>query len=85
MRTMTASESRQRYKETLDRVVDDAEPVLVTRSGGRESVVIISQREYESLKETAYLLSSPASAGRLMQSVTELEAGEGESRELLEP
>jgi len=84
MRTMTASESRQRYKETLDRVVDDAEPVLVTRSGGRESVVIISQREYESLKETAYLLSSPASARRLMQSVAELDAGKGEPHDLLE-
>ena len=56
----------------------------MTRSGGRESVVIISQREYDSLKETAYLLSSPANARRLMQSVAELDAGKGEPHDLPE-
>lgn len=85
MRTMTASESRNRYKETLDQVVDDSEPVIITRSGGRESVVILSLREYESLRETAHLLSTPANARRLLRSIEQLEAGGGTPRELIEP
>ena len=82
MRTMTASESRARYKETLDRVVDDSEPVVITRSGGRESAVIISLSEYESLKETAYLLSSPANAHRLTRAIDQLNAGKGMVRDI---
>lgn len=41
MKTMTYSESRQRYAEVLDSVVDDREGVVITRSG-RESAVILS-------------------------------------------
>lgn len=59
MRTVTYPEVRQNLAKMLDHVVDDAEEVVVTRSG-REAAVIISLREYESLKETAYLMASPA-------------------------
>lgn len=68
MRTMTASESRTHYRETLDRVVEDSEPVIVTRAG-RESVVIVSLREFESLKETAHLLTTPANTRRLLNAL----------------
>jgi len=47
----------------LDHVVDDTEEIVVTRSG-RDAAVIISLREYESPKETAYLMASPANAHR---------------------
>jgi len=33
VRTMTYTESRARYAETLDAVVDDREEVIVTRAG----------------------------------------------------
>jgi antitoxin YefM len=79
---MTYSESRARYAETLDAVVNDAEPVVITRAG-HEPVVIVSKREYESLLETAYLLRSPANARRLLASIERLEAGGGTVRELI--
>lgn len=53
MRAVTYSEARRDLAELLDRVVDDAEEVVVTRYG-REAAVIISLREHQSLKETAY-------------------------------
>jgi antitoxin YefM len=84
MRTVTYSEARQHLAEMLDHVVDDAEEVVVTRSG-REAAVIISLREYESLKETAYLMASPANARRLNDAVEELRNGGGEIRELIDP
>lgn len=83
MKTMTYTESRRRYAEVLDDVVNDREEVVITRAG-HEPAVIVSLDDYESLKETAYLLRSPANARRLLESIDELESGRGEERELLE-
>lgn len=83
MRTMSYSESRAHYAEVLDSVVDDRDEVVITRAG-HDPVVIVSLEEYESLKETAYLLRSPANARRLLASIDRLESGEGIERELLE-
>lgn len=83
MRTMTYSESRARYAEVLNSVVEDREEVIITRAG-HEPVVMVSLDDYESLKETAYLLRSPENARRLLASIDRLESGEGTVRELEE-
>ncbi|MGW9304864.1 type II toxin-antitoxin system Phd/YefM family antitoxin [Streptomyces cyaneofuscatus] len=83
MRTMTYTESRARYAETLSAVVDDREEVVVTRAG-HEPVVIMALDEYESLKETAYQLRSPENARRLLASIDRLENGGGTVQELAE-
>lgn len=83
MRTISYTESRARYAEVLDAVVNDREEVIVTRSG-HESVVIVSLDDYESLRETSYLMRSPANARRLLDAMENLEAGRGVTRELLE-
>ncbi|NUS13427.1 MAG: type II toxin-antitoxin system prevent-host-death family antitoxin [Streptomyces sp.] len=84
MKTMTYSESRANYAEVLNSVTDDREEVVITRAG-HEPVVIVSLEDYESLKETAYLLRSPANARRLLASIEELENGGGTARELADP
>lgn len=83
MKTMSYSESRKRYAEVLDSVVNDREEVVITRAG-HEPAVIVSLDDYESLKETAFLLRNPANARRLLGSIEELEAGRGEPQELLD-
>jgi antitoxin YefM len=83
MKTLTYSESRAHYAETLDAVVDDREEVVITRAG-HEPVVIVALSEYESLKESAYLLRSPENARRLLASIDRLEHGGGTQRDLLE-
>ncbi len=83
MKTMSYSDSRARYAEMLDTVTDDREEVIITRAG-HEPVVVVSLDDYESLKETAYLLKSPANARRLLASIEQLENGEGIQRDLLE-
>jgi len=83
MRTMTYSESRAKFAETLNAVVDDREEVIITRAG-HEPVVMVSLDDYESLKEAAYLLRSPANARRLLASIDRLEAGGGTERDLAE-
>ncbi|BCJ28051.1 hypothetical protein Asera_21590 [Actinocatenispora sera] len=46
--------------------------------------MIVSLDDYESLKETAYLLRNPANARRLLASIERLERGEGSQRDLIE-
>ena len=84
MRIITYSEVRQHLAKVLDHVVDDAEEVVVTRSG-REAAVIISLSEYESVKETAYQMASPSNARRLNEAVEELRNGGGEMHDLIDP
>jgi antitoxin YefM len=81
MKTLTYSESRANYAATLDTVTDDREEVVITRAG-HEPVVIVALDDYESLKEAAYLLRSPANARRLLGSIERLERGEGTERQL---
>ncbi|GAB3267197.1 type II toxin-antitoxin system Phd/YefM family antitoxin [Arthrobacter pigmenti] len=83
MRTMTYSESRAKYAETLDAVIDDREEVVITRAG-HESVVMVSLDDYESLKEMTYLLKGPENARRLLASIERLEQGESVQRDLAE-
>jgi antitoxin YefM len=83
MKTMTYTESRARYAETLNAVTDDREEVVITRAG-HDDVVIVALDDYESLKETAYLLRSPENARRLLASIDRLERGDGSARDLLD-
>lgn len=67
----------------MDRVCEDHAPLIVTRKSSA-SVVMISLEDYEALEETSYLLRSPKSARRLLESIAELEAGSGAERKLAE-
>lgn len=79
---MSYTESRARYAEVLDSVVNDREAVVITRSG-HDPVVIVSLEDYESLRETAYLMRSPTNARRLLDAMERLEAGQGQSHDLV--
>lgn len=83
MKTMSYTESRARYAEVLDGVVNDREEVVITRAG-HESVVIVSLEDFESLRETAYLMRSPANARRLLDAMERLEADAGEVHDLVD-
>ena len=57
MDTITYSEARSRFAETLDKVCDDHAPVVITRRNAA-SVVMMSLADYRALEETTYLLRS---------------------------
>jgi antitoxin YefM len=84
MRTVNFTQFRQNLAAELDSVVNDAEEVVVTRSG-HDPVVVMPLAEYESMKETEYLLRNPGNAAALRRSIAELERGEAAARELVEP
>jgi len=75
MKTVNYSELRNQLKSNLDMVCEDHETLIVHRPGGK-SVVMMSLDEYNSQKETEYLLSSPKNAEHLFESIRQLENGE---------
>ena len=43
---VTYTSARQNLASTMDRVCEDCTPVTITRSGGQQSVVMLSLEEY---------------------------------------
>ena len=84
MDVVSYSDARANLKSVLDRVVDDNEEVVVTRTRG-EPVVIVSLESWNAIQETLYLLSSPENARALRSSIAELDAGNGHVRDLIDP
>ena len=84
MHVETFSHARNNLKAVMDRVVADSAPVKITRQRG-QSVVMVSESDWDSIEETLYLLSSPRNAERLLGAIERLSAGEGEAHELIDP
>lgn len=76
MRTANYSELRQNLKSYLDGVVNDNEPLVVHRSGN-ETVVVISLEEYNSMKETEYIMKSKAMMDIIQEGDEEIKNGGG--------
>jgi len=74
---------RANLAQTMDRVCEDHEPLIITRNR-QQSVVMISLEDYKALEETAYLLRAPKNARRLLDAVASLESGQGQERSLAE-
>ena len=67
-RSTTYSALRANLKQALDTVCADHEPLRVERKSG-EAVVVISETDFASLEEAAYLLRSPENARRLISAL----------------
>ena len=65
---MSYSELRRRLKAACDQVCDRHEPLVVERRRGGD-VVLLAKEDFDALEETAYLLSSPENARRLLQAL----------------
>ena len=81
MDAITYSSARANLARTMDRVCEDHEALIITRSG-EQSVVMLSLEDYQALEETAYLLRNPNNAKRLLGAVEQLSAGKGVERKL---
>lgn len=83
MKAITYTAARQNLAKTMENVCKDHAPIIITRKT-TNSVVIMSLEDYEALEETAYLLRSPKNTRRLIESVVQLESGQGTERELFD-
>ncbi len=57
MNTLTASEARANLYRLLDQTSETHQPITIT--GKRNSAVLISSEDWESIQETLFLLSVP--------------------------
>ena len=77
MRAKSISDFRKNIAADIEAVVTDMEPLIVTRTGGKEPVVVVSLAEFEYWKETLHLSSTQANAERLARGNADFEAGRG--------
>lgn len=84
MRSLTFSEARGNLKRVLDEVVEDHVATIIKRRDA-EDAVVMSLSDYNALQETMYLLSTPANARHLMESIAQLRAGKTKARKLQDP
>jgi antitoxin YefM len=79
--TVTASEARKNLFSLIEKVNNDRLPVEITSKRG--SAILISIADFEALEETAYLLRAPANARRLLESLSQANAGDRTEHGLL--
>ncbi len=82
MKVVNYTDLRLNLKKWLDLVVDDVEELIIKRKNNQD-LVLVSLEEYNSLKETSYLLSGK-NREVLMKSVAESNAGKMEEHNLME-
>ncbi len=82
METVNYTDFRANLKHWFDKVINDVSDIIIKRKGGKD-LVLVSLDEYNSLKETTYLLSGK-NRDVLLNSIKELEAGNGVKKDLIE-
>lgn len=81
MNIVTYSELRNNLKKVMDASADQHEPTIIKRPHG-ENMVLLSLSDYESMKETAYLLGSEVNAAHLRKSIRSIKKGKLVRKEL---
>ncbi|MCD8423944.1 type II toxin-antitoxin system prevent-host-death family antitoxin [Tenacibaculum dicentrarchi] len=82
METVNYTDFRSNLKYWFDKVVNDVSDIIIKRKNGKD-LVLISLDEYNSLKETTYLLTGK-NRDILLNSIKELEQDKGVQKKLIE-
>jgi antitoxin YefM len=68
------TEARANFAKLMDKVIDDADIVIIERRG-HERVAMISAEQLERMQETLYVLNSPENARRIREGIEEGKQG----------
>ncbi|MDO8941006.1 MAG: type II toxin-antitoxin system Phd/YefM family antitoxin [Methylicorpusculum sp.] len=69
MNILTASEARANLYRLLDQTSETHQPITIT--GKRNSAVLVSAEDWESIQETLYLLSVPGMRDSIREGMEE--------------
>jgi antitoxin YefM len=83
MEVLNYTEFRKNLTKSLNKVNDDSEVVIVSRSKGK-NVVVMSLEEYNSINETLHLTTSKLNRKRLDEAIEEMDKGKFLSHSLKE-
>ncbi|MDO3640393.1 type II toxin-antitoxin system Phd/YefM family antitoxin [Mucilaginibacter sp. L3T2-6] len=80
---MNFTEFRQNLAKNLDKVNNDAEIVIISRSKGK-NVVLMDLEEYNAITETLHITKSEANRKRLQAEIDEMNSGAYHTHKLAE-
>jgi antitoxin YefM len=83
MDAISYTSARANLASTMANVCNDHAPIIITRKS-EDPVVMMSLEDYNAMQETTYLLRTSENARNILESIAELEAGNGTERELIE-
>ena len=83
MKVVNYSDFRNNLAENLNVVNEDKEIVIVSRTKGK-NVVVMDLDEYNSIQETLHLTSTEANRKRLDESLAEMKKGKFVKKKLIE-
>ncbi len=81
MVSTTLSEFRKDVDQYLDRVIDDADTIIINR-GKEKGVVIMSLSEFNSINTTIHEMSSKKNQDRLDSSIEKVKSGRFSAKNL---
>jgi antitoxin YefM len=73
MQAVLYSQARNNLRDIINQVCNNCEEFVITTKD-KQSAILISQEEYNSMKETMYLLSSKNNRDRLVDAIQEIES-----------
>lgn len=84
MQAVTYSSFRRNLKAHMRAARDDADTILVTNNDPSENVVVMSQRDYESLMETVRIYENPYLYDKLRRSMDQARHGDVSVHDIVE-
>jgi len=75
METTTLTNFRTHLKMFVESIINNNRPLFITRQKG-ESLVVLSQSDYDSIQETLYLMGNANNAKFLDESIREVKEGQ---------
>ena len=82
MEVVNYTEFRKNLTKSLNKVNDDAEIVVVSRSKGK-SVVVMALEEYNAIQETLHVIQSVSNRNRLDKAIEQMDKGQFETHSLI--
>ncbi|WP_424101555.1 type II toxin-antitoxin system Phd/YefM family antitoxin [Moorena producens] len=83
MKAITSNQAKHQLDELIERVILDVEPTILCNDQGKQAV-LMSLDEFNSWRETLYLLSNPANAEHLLESIEQAKSGKKSIKQLID-